>query len=77
MPLQVKAWVREGRKLKYIKFSDVKLVGGEWTPHKITARTRKGRKTESTTVLQFLDLVADSADVTEDLFSQRRLEKGL
>ena len=77
MPLQVKAWIREGKKLKYIKFSDIKMVGGEWFPHKVTARTKKGKKTESTTVLQFFDVVADSAEVTKDLFTQRRLEQGL
>ena len=49
--LQVKAWVREGRKLKYIKFEGFKQLDGRWTAHKISARTVRGKKVESTTVI--------------------------
>ena len=38
IPLQVKAWVREGSKLKFIKFGDLKQLGGVWVPHKIMAK---------------------------------------
>ena len=68
--LQVKAWVREGRRLKYIKFGDIKKLAGHWTPQKISARTVRGRSVESTTVIQFGDMTADNADVDKKLFDQ-------
>ena len=70
MILQVKAWVREGRKLKYIKFDEVKMLGGQWTPFKISARTVRGRTVESTTIIQFADMTADNPSVTRALFDQ-------
>ena len=70
LALQMKAWVREGRKLKYIKFDDFKMLGGQWTTQKISARTVRGRSVQSMTVIQFLDMTADNADVTPALFDQ-------
>lgn len=78
VPLQVKAWVIKGKRLKYIKFEDVKQLGEAWVPHKITARTvDKDGKPESTTVLQFSELRHDDPAVTDELFTERRLEQGL
>ena len=67
---QVKAWVREGRRIKYIKFSDLEILGGQWTARKIMARTTRGGKVESTTVIQLGDMTADNADVNSSLFDQ-------
>ena len=75
--LQVKAWVIEGKKNKYIKFGDFKQLDGRWTAHKISARTVRGKKVESTTVIQFTEMSSGNSDVTADLFTQRRLEQGL
>lgn len=78
VPLQVKAWVIKGKRLKYIKFDDVKQLGEAWVPHKISARTvDKDGKPESTTVLQFSELKHDDPAVTDELFTERRLEQGL
>jgi outer membrane lipoprotein-sorting protein len=77
MPLQLKAWVIAGRKIKLIKFDDIKQVDGIWVAHKIMARTVRGKTPESTTVLEFSDLSFGNADVGDDLFTQRQLEKGL
>jgi hypothetical protein len=70
MIVQVKAWVREGRKLKYIKFDEIKMLGGQWTPFKISARTVRGRTVESTTIIQFTDMTADNPAVSKALFDQ-------
>ncbi len=70
LPIQIKAWVREGRKLKYIKFDDVKKVGGHWMAHKISARTARGREILSTTIIQFAEVSADNADVNDVFFDQ-------
>ncbi|MEE2755033.1 MAG: outer membrane lipoprotein-sorting protein [Myxococcota bacterium] len=70
LPVQIKAWVREGRKLKFIKFDDLKLVGGHWMAHKISARTTRSREVLSTTIIQFADVSADNADVNDGFFDQ-------
>ena len=77
MPIRVKAWVREGKKLKFLKFEEIRQVAGIWTAHKVSAQTRRNKKIESTTVLQFTEMSYGNADVTSELFTQRRLEKGL
>ena len=77
MPLQAKMWVKAGKKLKFVKFEEIKDVNGILVPHKLSARTVRGKKVESTTVLHFTELSYDNADISDDNFSQRQLEKGI
>ena len=77
LPIQIKSWVREGKKLKYIQFKEVKKVDGLWTPHMIIARTKKGKTTESTTILHFTEMAYNQSSVTESLFTQSQLEQGI
>ena len=77
LPVQVKSWVREGKKLKFMKSSDIRKVGGIWLPHKMAVRTVRGKKVQSTTVLNFLSIKVGDPSVKEGDFSQRRLEKGI
>lgn len=77
IPMRVKAWVKEGKRLKFISASHVEQVDGIWVAKKLTARTKKGKKTESTTVLQFSEMSFGNADVNAGLFNQRQLETGL
>ena len=77
LPIQIKSWVREGKKLKYIQFKEVKKIDGLWTPHMIVARTKKGKTTESTTILHFTKMAYNQSSVTEDLFTQSQLEQGI
>lgn len=77
VPLRLKAWVKEGKKIKLIAFQDLKQIDGVWVPHGIVARTMRGKKVESTTVLQFADISYGNADVGPDLFNEGQLEKGL
>ena len=76
VPLQLKAWVREGRRLKYIQFRDYKQIDGLWVAQLILAQTRKGRQVESSTSLKFTELSFGNSDVIESLFQQNRLEQG-
>ncbi len=66
-----------GKKLKFVKFEEIKDVNGILVPHKLSARTVRGKKVESTTVLHFTELSYDNADISDDNFSQRQLEKGI
>ena len=77
MPVQIKSWIREGKKLKYIQFQSLKQVDGIWIAHKIVARTKKGKKVESATVLQFSDMSFNHPEVNEGLFTLSRLEQEL
>ncbi len=77
MPLQAKMWVTAGKKIKLVRFEDIKDVGGILVPHTLKARTKRGDTVESTTVLRFQKLSHGNADVAEGDFSQRALEKGL
>ena len=77
LAIQMKAWVIEGRKIKYIRFDDLKLVDGIWIAHKISARTKRNKKTESTTVLSFSSYKLNQDEVTDALFTQQKLQQGL
>lgn len=77
MPLQVKAWVREGQKLKYMKFDELQQVDGIWVANKLVVRTMRGNELESETVLQFSGVKFNQASVDEQVFTERRLEQGL
>ena len=77
MPVQIKSYIRKGKKIKYIQFKDIKKVDDLWTAHTIIARTTRGKTVESTTILQFSEMSYNNADVTPDLFVQSRLEQGL
>ena len=77
MPLQVKNWVRDGKKLKYIKFKDIKKVDGIWVAHKILAQTKRGKQVESKTLITYKSFKLNQSSVTANDFNQRQLEKGL
>ena len=77
MPLQIKAWVREGQKLKYTKFDELQKVDGIWVANKLVVRTMRGNELESETVLQFSAVKFNQPSVDEQVFTERRLEQGL
>ena len=60
-----------------MKFATFKQVDGIWFGHKLSARTLQGESSLSTTVLSFSEVSFNNSDVTEDTFTQRRLEQGL
>lgn len=77
MPLRVKAWVRAGKKLKLIAFGDIKKIGEIWVAHTLKAKVMRGSKLDLGTVIELSEVTHGNADVTEALFSERQLEKGL
>ncbi len=76
LAVQIKAWVTAGKKLKYTKFEDIRQVDGFWVPHKILVRTVQSGDVVSQSIVQMSD-VRFGADMTDDDFTQRRLEQGL
>ncbi len=77
VPLQIQAWIIKGKRLKQIQFKDYEKKGEAWVPRTIQARTLKGKTVQSMTKLEFTELVHDDPSVTDDLFTERRLEAGL
>lgn len=77
MPVQVKAWVIEGKKLKYMKFTELKQVDGIWIAGRLVVRTMRGDSLESQTLMEMQEVKFNQPTVTEDQFSERRLEQGL
>lgn len=75
--MQVKAWVIEGKKIKYMKFGDLRQVDGIWVAHSLSVRTVRGTQVESSTVLELSDVKFNQAAVDANQFAEKRLEQGL
>ncbi len=69
-------WVRDGGYLKYFDVKDLKQIDGIWTGLETHVTKKKGKVTEHKTILK-LENVAYNQDLDEDLFTVRRLEKGM
>jgi outer membrane lipoprotein-sorting protein len=78
MPVQVKAWLTSGRKVKQLRFVDIVKQDGVWVAKRIMVRTLDAAgAVESTTTLVWSELRFGDAGVSESDFTERRLEKGL
>jgi outer membrane lipoprotein-sorting protein len=75
--VQSKAWVTAGNRIKLLKFEDIQELDGIWVIHKLSATTKKGKTTESTTVMIYSDLKINNPSVAETDFTQREMEKGI
>ncbi len=69
-------WVNEGNKLKYLDVSRLQQIDGVWTVLEMSMTTKKGKATLHKTEISF-DNVKYNQDLSEQMFSIRRLEKGL
>ncbi len=77
IPLQSKAWVKEGKKLKYTKFSDFKKIDTLWFSNKIDIKTMRNNKIESSSTMIFMKRLLNQPEVKSEDFSLQRLEQGL
>ena len=77
LPLQIKAWVTEGKKLKYMKFSEIEQVEGIWIARRLAVRSVRNGTVESQTLMQLDAIKLNQPEVTEAQFAVRRLEQGL
>ena len=76
MAVQIKSWLTDGRQIKYTRFLDVKSVGGVWFAHRVIVRTVENGKAVSTSVLAFPSVAFGDPTITEDEFTERRMEQG-
>jgi len=77
MPLQIQAWLVDGKRTKRLKAMDLKQIDGIWTAFRIVIRTEKGDKLVSQTDMRWLSLAHGQASVVPEDFATGRLEKGL
>ncbi len=69
-------WTDTGNKLKYLDVTGLELIDGVWTTTAMSMTTKKNNITEHKTELTFANIQYNQ-DLTESLFTLRRLEKGL
>jgi len=69
-------WVKKGKRLKYMQVKRLEQIDGIWVPTELTMVTKKGKKMLHRTRIEMHD-VKFNQDLSEEMFSIRRLEKGL
>lgn len=74
--VRAKSWLKKGQRNKYLDVIELEKVDGIWVATEMTMTTKKGKSTLHKTILRNRN-VRFGQDLDEDLFSTRRLEKGL
>ena len=69
-------WLVNDDRLKYLDIKGLERIDGIWTATELEMRTVEGHETTHRTVMRF-ENVRYGQDLNEDLFSLRRLEKGI
>lgn len=69
IPIQTKAWVIAGKRIKYTRFLDPIKHGGAWWPRRIEVQTVHDGALESTSVVTFGKVRFDQSDVTAEQFT--------
>ena len=69
-------FLKKGKRLKYFEVDKIEEVDGVWVPTELSMTTKRGKKTAHKTILR-LSEIKFNQPMNEDLFSVRRLEKGL
>lgn len=70
------AWVKKGGYLKFMDVKKLSQIDGIWTPVEIVMTTKKNNNIVHSTVM-YSKNVHYNQDMGDDLFTTRRLEKGL
>jgi len=75
LPIRSKGFLPDGR-VKFIALLDVRAVDGIQMPHRLVARTMRGTRRESETVLERTSVRIGDSGVSDADFSVPRLERG-
>ena len=70
------SWVKKGNRLKYMDVKKLEQIEDIWVPTEMTMTTKKGKTTLHTTRLLMSNVKFNQA-LDEQMFTVRRLEKGL
>jgi outer membrane lipoprotein-sorting protein len=71
-----KSWVHKSKEIKFFEVKDLEKIGGIWFALTTTVTRKLGKKVLHRTILTYSDIRLDQ-ELDDDLFTQRRLEKGL
>jgi outer membrane lipoprotein-sorting protein len=74
--IRAKNWVKKGKRNKYMEATDLQLIDAIWVPTRLNMTTKKGSQTLHKTVIEISNVKFDQG-LDEQMFSIRRLEKGL
>jgi len=69
-------WVRDGCYLKYMDVKNIERIEGIWVATEMHVTKKKGKDTVHKTILKLSD-VKFNQNLEYDLFTVRRMEKGL
>ena len=47
LPLRLKAWVIQGKRIKFIQFNEYKQIDGVWVAHQLVAENQTKEKSEN------------------------------
>ena len=70
-------WVHKKKRNKYLDVRKLEKIEGIWVSTELHVTTKSGKKTLHKTILKQKNVHFNQDEVNEDLFSIRRLEKGL
>ena len=70
-------WVYKKKRNKYLDVRKLEKIDGIWVSTELHVTTKSGKKTLHKTILKQKNVHFNQNEVNEDLFSIRRLEKGL
>lgn len=73
---RIKSWTDDGRYVKLIDFDDIRLVDNIWVAHEIKVIKKRGKAVKHKTHI-IIDNVKFDQQLSDDLFTLRRIEKGL
>ena len=76
MVIRAAHWLTEGGKLKYLDIRKLERIDGIWTGTELDMRTVRNKETLHRTIMRFGN-VRYNQNLNEDLFTLRRLEKGI
>ncbi len=77
MMVQSVQQLKKAGRRKYFKALDLEEIDGIWVAQELRVFTKKGKTKTHSTVLKFKNVKFNQEEVTEDLFTVRRLKKGL
>ena len=75
-PVRGISWTKEGGKIKYLDVKKLEQIDGIWIGTELDMKTTKNKMTLHRTILKITD-VKFNQEIDEELFSVRRLEKGI
>jgi hypothetical protein len=75
-PIRAVHWQKDGNKIKYMEVKKLEQIDGVWVATETHMKTTKNKQTLHSTILRWNQVKMNQA-IDEDVFTIRRLEKGL